>query len=237
MKLHLFAVFLISACITVSLGGCTRPKVQTTLEVIPIDISLVKEDLTLRELKKMNGGQLRINGFVDYNGTDMPWDILGTFSTKKVFTAEDAVYALLSVRSFMRIGDASFACTEIEGSDKTRRFQIQQVYKGIAVEDGRFEIAATKEEGNLIGVAGFYRQVPDMDVDPEISMKKARKAFKLKWSTKITKSQLVIYGTPELSDCLAWKFIVSGRNPKDDKLVYIDAITGNIIAEYYTSMS
>ena len=145
MKLRFFAVFLIATCITASLGGCTRPKVQTTLEVIPIDISLVKEDFTFKDLKKLNRGQLEINDFGDYNGTDIPWRISGIFSTRKVFTAEDAVYALLSVRSFMHIGDASFICTEIDDSEQSdRTFRLQQVYKGIATNDGNFRIVVSK---------------------------------------------------------------------------------------------
>ena len=208
MKLRFFIVFLIVTCITAPLEGCTRSKVETTLETISIDMALVKEDLTLKDLKKMNGGQVKIIYCTD---ADIPRDISGTFSTRKVFTAEDAVYALLSVRSFMQIGDASFTCTEIDDSGKNRSFQLQQVYKGIAVDNGHFLIVASKVEGNTIGVTGLYQHLPDLDVNPKISMKKARKAFKLKWGTKITRSQLVVLGdgVSELGDRLAWKFIVS----------------------------
>ena len=62
-------------------------------------------------------------------------------------------------------------------------------------------------------------------------MKKARKAFKIKWYSKVTEVQLVVYGD-EVPNRLAWKFIVKGREPEGRKDVYVDAITGEIILEY-----
>lgn len=235
---HVFLTILYAAVLILSSSGCDKSYTPAAMEVLPIDMTLINEDLSLQEIKDLNEGHLNITYFPDAG--NIPKEINGLFSTRKIFTAEDALYALLSVRTIMRIEDASFACTKEDDSGEYKRFDFVQMYKGLPVFNGGFTVYATKEEGEPVSVSGFYMSGLNLDVNPEITEKEARKAVKTEGRTKITESRLVVYGTygkSEPESCLAYKFVVSGKDMINSKEVYVNAVTGNIIAEYPLVMS
>jgi len=143
---------------------------------IKINESKLKEDLSYDDLKELNGGNVETKGqswahtdessYVEDErlplGIEMRYftytvrEINGIFSTRKIRTSNDAVYALMSVRSHFDIKDVSFACTEKITTEDKRAFFLQQLHKGVAVSGGGYYIEASKK-GIPICVRGCFQ--------------------------------------------------------------------------------
>lgn len=203
-----------------------KPYYEITLEEIPIDMSQVTENLSIRDLKEMNGDDLVVN--YDYSNSETPRNIIGVFTTRKILTPEDALYALMSVRGIMKIEETSFACTNVVDWGVKKIFYFQQLYKGIPVEGGDLGVSATGE-GEPLSASGYYMPVKEIDVTPRFSIEEALESVNLEKGTRVDNYQLVIS-----QDHLVWKVTVVGwgfrRGDRDAfKIVYVDASTGSVL--------
>lgn len=224
------AILLIISVIYRTFQGYNIPSYEIKAgEEIPIDMSLVTENLSIHDLEEMNDDNLDIH--YSFPETIIPRSITGIFSTKKIFTSEDAVYAILSVRDILNIERSSFACTDMEDRDEEMQYSLQQMYKGVPVESGYFVVRAAKN-GLPVLVSGRYIPIKDMNVVPKISAEEAQKKVRLQKYTRIENYQLIISG-----ESLAWKMHVVGWGWNSGKLevqrtVYVDATTGKTICAY-----
>jgi len=265
MKKRILIILVIILCLILVAGLIVYDKFYSYKHINPKEIKIneskLKEDLSIKDLKKLNGGSVNMPGqswahtdessYVEDErlplGIEMRYftytvrEINGIFSTKKIHTAKDAVYALMSVRSYFNIKDASFACTEIITTKDKRAFFLQQVYNGVAVSSNAFYIEASKN-GTPICVRGsfFPNFTTDIDLKPKISRSEALSTVKKNMPPnerlKVRRSQLVIYklhSDMNSKEQLVWKFILYDYLDKDyGAIIYVDAMTGKVINKY-----
>ncbi|MBD5103518.1 MAG: hypothetical protein HDT47_01490 [Ruminococcaceae bacterium] len=228
------AYILISATVCILLlAGCTKiPDAQTVLEELPIDSSMIQEDLSIDDLSNMNGGDVEI---IRDPLTNIPRQINGIFSSQLILTPNDAVLALMSVRSVMHISGQSFSLIDIEDRTDLRVFTLEQLYCGIPVENGLFRVIATND-GIPISVQGTYQQGIELDIVPKISEEKSREMVVLSIGTKIESISLVIFTMDDNTIHLSWKYNVTSTDVLKNKITYIDATDGYILSEIATSI-
>lgn len=129
---------------------------------------------------------------------------------------------------------SSFLCTEQkENSNSSEYYYFQQTYKGVAIINAGFGVYAYREDGKPMAVEGYYLRGLDMDVEPQITEKEARKAVPLEKHTKITQSRLAVMEVPERGSRLIWQFFVDANSIQKQKYVFIDAVTGEFLQETY----
>lgn len=230
---------------------------KITPEEIKINESKLKEDLSMDDLRNLNGGYVEIKGqswaHTDESsyvgdervplGIEMRYfnssvrEINGVFSTRKILTANDAAYALMSVRSYLNIKNASFACTEKITTEDKRAFFLQQLYNGVAVSNGGYYIEASKNGTPICVRGGFFLNfTTDIDLEPKISERKALATVKKNMPPneriEVRRSQLFIY-EPDSKDRLVWRFILYDNEDKDyGAIIYVDAMTGKIAKKH-----
>lgn len=218
-------VFFINSCNTIR-----EEKLET---VMTADTQKFTEDLDENALNELNGGFVNI---IYDSKTDIPKQIDGIFSTKKIETAEDALYAMMSVRTFMKIHGVQFACIDSNLSeDDINTFVFTQVYEGIAVDNCIFRIVADKD-GTPRSVYGIYGNDIEINTVPSIPAKAGIEFVTLSEDTRISSYQLVIY-KKNSEYFLSWKYKISSKDPLHEKYVYIDAHTGQLVADIPNAIS
>ena len=195
----------------------------------PIDIGNFKphEDFSIEDIISLNNGNV-----VFKPKKTNPNDIVGLYSTQRVFNAEDAVKSLASVRSIFNIDQLSFSLErEPEGNDSII-YCLQQLYKGVIVFGGYFCVFANNE-GEAIKIYGKYMSDIDLDVIPRITAAEAKEKAVLEDRKYISEAALSLKTNPQGKDLrLCWRLAVShmGESIDREKYIFIDAITG----EYFT---
>lgn len=192
------------------------------------------EDLSIEELQALNNGEIPI--YKDQE-TGMVRMIEGQFSNRVVKNEQDALMALLSVRSIMGIKEYSFTCVKVDDErNESCVYFLQQLYNEIPVDSGIFRVVVTKD-GKTISVSGTYRDGIEVDQEPQMTSEEAEKALALPSGTHINNVELVIYGTKKEGYALAWKCDVSYRKlfqETDRKEIYVEDVSGTVLSETST---
>jgi Zn-dependent metalloprotease len=185
-----------------------------------------KEDLTIDEIINLNDGVIAIQ----YDrGTGLPYIIRGLFTTRKINSAKDAVKALSSIRSIMRIDQLSFTCTKKEKTEDYRVFYLQQLYKGIMVYGGFFKVTA-RNTGEPYELIGSYVSGIELDITPELTATEASNNISLHEGRRISETLLVIYTDPEEDVRLSWRYTIVIGDIVYEKYIFVDANTGESLA-------
>ena len=221
---------LLSLLTLVCIGGCAKQvKMTDKLEPIIISQSDFLRDLSENDLAFLNGGALQITRDPT---TNLPRMIEGKFSEKIILTAEDAILSLSSVRSIMSIGELSYSCISIDDDrNEYRVFSLKQIYSGVPVDGGEFQVITLKN-GEPAAIRGAYQRVADIDTIPIVSESDAKEILKNECGAVARSVELVIFTSLENPTCLSWKYYTKAKNPLDEKIVYINAIDGKLLAEY-----
>jgi Zn-dependent metalloprotease len=229
VNLKIFRTLLAVLPLIAALGCAGCAGVKGPPAPVAADISTVSEDFSIGDLYDLNQGDCEV---IRDPVTDLPRQIDGKFSTVPIFTAEDAVKSLASVRSIMRISGFDFTCTNIDDSrENLRVFELVQLYEGIPVSGGRFKVIAQKADGQAAAVLGTYQQGVNVNTEPALSEKEARGSLSLPRGQKIASSRLVIHTPPGKAPALCWEYEIKAGDPLDEKLVYVNAASGAVVAE------
>jgi Zn-dependent metalloprotease len=194
---------------------------------IAVDLSSAEEDLSLEEIRALSGGRLEI---VTDPRTGLPAQIEAVFSARKIFTAEDAVRSLFSVRTLMRIKGFAFACIDSESRESVNVFFLQQLHEGVPVFGGMFRVIAGKD-GTPVSVSGTYKPGIVLDTRPSLSARAAGESVPLDFGMKLSEAGLEIYELSESDYRLCRKYYVKSKDKAKEKLVFVDAHSGEMIAE------
>lgn len=151
----------------------------------------------------------------------------GKFSNVKVKTPEDALLALMSVRTVMSVEGQEFGFIKVVNDDDHCTYCLQQLYKGIPVDRGVYRVVVSSE-GEPQYVRGEYEPGIDLDIHPAIDADKAFKKYGK--DDKIDKTTLVIYSTRSVPPTLAWEYLVNVLTD-DEKYILLDANTGEFFEE------
>jgi hypothetical protein len=227
---------LIALFVTLSARGCHMEEgyfMDKTYIPIQVEDAQFYEALSLNDIEELSGGTVDVVYFPDI---DIPKEITGVFSPGTIKTPEDAVLALTSVRDIMCIDSFSFVCVEIEERKRNRMFHLQQVYKGLSVENGNFRVVAGYD-GEPLAVAGLYIAGIDLDITPKLTSREGERYTKIDSAMKVVFSELVIYQDAEKMMHLSWKYNISSKNPLEAKTVFVDAKTGEFLAETPVAIS
>jgi Zn-dependent metalloprotease len=189
------------------------------------------EDLSVDDIMELNGWKPDLIWYGRETG--VPWRIGGQFTTMKIKNARDAVKSLSCVRGVMRIGDLSFACVKTESDGDVRTFHLQQLYKGLMVYDGYFEVSA-KKSGEPYELRGIY--IPDLDIDvkPALTADEAKKHVSSPEGRSVAEPLLMIYAQTDDANSaihLCWRFKINISRSLPEKYVFINAHTGETIGE------
>lgn len=193
------------------------------------------EELTLDELKKINGGNIEIENDPD---TDIPRSITGKFSSNTINTSEEALTALMGLRNIMKIEDDSFSCMDID-KDSTDLcvYTLCQLYNGVIVDEGIFKIAVNKEDGTPFSVRGKFMPGISIDTVPVLSSDEAKTKMNLTKKQKIAEDTLLIYSLSDNEYKLCWKYEIKAKDVTQNKSIYVDSTTGEIVNEIYTTIT
>ena len=195
---------------------------------IIINQSMYLPALSIDDISQMSGGAMQITNFA---GTTMPREIRGVFTTISINSPEDAALSLTSVRNIMNIGEISYICTSVEERGSARLFFLQQVYGGVVVYSGRYQVIASLD-GTPEAVIGQFTAVDDgINLTPTLTAAQARNMAGLEENTAIADSTLVIYRGTNGQTLLCWLLDTW------DKLIFIDAHTGELAAELTTLLN
>lgn len=209
-------------------SGCKRVPEPTELpEKTLADLEAVTEDFDMEELNELNHGEVQVY----YDAvTGKLRQIDGKFSTKRILTKEDALLALMSVRSLMGITAYDYSCEAIDDErNELCVYFFRQLYEGVPVEDGYFRVAAAKD-GEPVSVSGAFQEVAAVDKEPSVSYRDGQKMFSRSFGSKIESVQLVVYKEEEETH-LCWKYLVSAGNLPESRNIYVDANTGKMVYE------
>lgn len=167
--------------------------------------------------------------------TEIPKEIKGRFTSQKILDQEDAATALLSLRNLFGITEYSFYCEDINEGDEIS-ILLHQLHNGIPVDGGYFRIVTSKN-GQAVSVKGTFIEVSDVETNPKISYEDGKKSIDLESNTHIKSAQLVICAMNDITPVLCWKYETKAQDPIDSKLIYVNAINGNIEMEIPTAIS
>lgn len=184
----------------------------------------VHEDFNIEDLYLQNNN-IEI---IYHAGTNKIKEIKGVFSKKTVTKEEEALQALMSVRSIFEITSFEYFCSGIDVREDLTIYNLNQLYKEIPVEGGFFQIGVDNQ-GNTSFVSGTYVKVNDLQTEPKISYRQGEYMLKLAKGEQIQKIQLVIYGLGDIDPCLCWKYTIISNDPVNDKVIYLDANLGTIL--------
>ncbi|MDR2087884.1 MAG: hypothetical protein LBP73_00835 [Clostridiales Family XIII bacterium] len=215
------------------IGGCNDLKkdipIITTVSPVAISEQLQSEDLSLEDIIALNHGDVEI---IRDPATDIPRQINGIFTTRSILSEEDAVLALLSVRGILGIESSNFACIDIDDSrENLRVFSLEQLHNGLSVWGGGFRVTASKT-GAPVSVGGTFQRGIEIETTPRLDEQEACKRVTLKSGQKTKKVQLMVFTAPDSEPRLSWQIVVGAKNPLDEKLVMVDALSGSVLAEY-----
>ncbi len=204
-------------------GAVTR----TEGENMKVDPDKLTEDLDEEALKELNGGSVSI---VYHPETGVPKQIDGVFSSKMIFSVEDALCALMSVRTIMDIGCTEFVCvgTNLSEDEEYNTYLFRQLYEGLVVDHSFFRVLAGKD-GTPRSVYALSVNGLDLDPTPAVTHEEGENAVPVSDGTYLVSHQLVVYGNGGVP-CLAWKYFVGSDDPLREKDVYVDAQTGQLIS-------
>lgn len=208
------------------------------VEMTETDFSLaLYEDFTEEQLLERKGGALRI---VRDPLTGRPKEIAGSFTTRVIVGEQDALMALLSVRSLMGVSDYQFACTE---ADDERNdfcvFTLQQLYQGVPVEMGIFRVVADKK-GVPVSVSGTYQPGIQIDTEPELTAEEGRRLLDLPFGSKVLSVRLAVYTDDDWKYHLVWRYSIASQaffGDLEDRVAYLDAATGELLEDAVTVLN
>lgn len=214
-------VLLLLMTVCVSLSGCSAQiPVQNLPEEIPVAEDSFSEDFSEQDLRENHPGAIEILYSAE---TNQPKEIRGVFSSHTIFSEQDAVIALGSIRSFLGITDFSFCCVGTEYGDGFVVFDLAQLYHGIPVMDYGFRVAA-KTDGTPLYVSGSYQSNIQIETVPVFNAETCAKGISLSAGERITSAELVIVietGIPHL----CWKYRIESKDPLYDYFLCWDALT------------
>jgi hypothetical protein len=212
------------------------------LTIVDLEDFIPEEDLKLGDLNNIIG--------VAYRESDPPLkprllsEISGPFTTRKIFSAEDAVKAIASVRTLLGVERLSFCCLESTREYlQAKYFILQQLYDNIEVSSGWMQVDADLYSGEIWQVRNYYKggiEESGLVTVPTLSAEEAAKQFSLAKDTWIVAAVLLIDPVndyvPSEGYRLVWRFII-GRALTPSTVIqarylYIDAHTGEIILDY-----
>lgn len=186
------------------------------------------EDYTLDELYSLNDNNCEV---IFEPGSSNIKEINGKFSTNKVRNANEALRALLNVRSLFGITSFDYFCSEIDVRNDLTVFTLNQLYTGITVEGGFFQIGVNKQ-GITSFVRGKYIELKNIQTEPQISYDKGINTLNLNKNENIQEVELIVFGLENSQPCLCWKYTIKTADPVNDKVIYLDTITGAVVYTY-----
>jgi Zn-dependent metalloprotease len=191
---------------------------------LPQNDLIMGEDLTIDDIIAMNDSRVEI--LYDKDNVT-PISIVGKFSNTLIKNEKDALQSIASVRKLLNITAFDFTCntSEIDGK---KMYTLYQLYKGIPVVSRMLTITANAN-GEPVSIQGRYAPNITIDINPDITEKEAFEMLKNELNAKIKSCALVIYFNKDVP-VLCWSARVKQKS-SDDKLVYLNANDGEIIAE------
>lgn len=233
--ISMIIIMMLMVSCTKKISKTEDSKEASALEAIPVQINESYENLSYEDLCHMNDNAMEVQY---HASTRIPWEIRGIFSTQIIKSEQDALRALLSVRDFFHIADYEYYCSSYDTSrSKYDIYTLNQLYRGVLIENGFFQICITKD-GTPASVKGAFQKVSDMDTSPAFSKEDARDCLDLEREESVESTTLVIYTDSHERQELCWKFKVSANNDgMRDRDIYISAITGELIAKVPLSIS
>lgn len=192
----------------------------------PVQISTegltVAEDLDRAQLEEMATQGVT---FYDYPQTNQLRRIEGAWTDTKILDEKDALQALSGVRGLFGITSMEFTCLLAEKRRSWRVFDLQQLYRGVPVEDGRFRVVAHLD-GTADEVSGYYVQNLDLDVTPALTAEECLERAGLQ-SSDGEDAHLCIIEEKD-GGHLSWKVPLASED------VYLDAGSGKTLREVAT---
>ena len=191
--------------------------ITTTLEETAYDEHLantMKEEAD-KNLKSGNITYEEANGEIRYlrGAIDSP-----------VNSPEDAVAAIAAVSDLFHIEEFHYHASRVEGRTKDENaFFVRQLYQGIPVSGGYFEVTTTKD-GSVTRIDGSYAKVTVDTLEPVITAEEVVKMTDVHDVVEPTHCELSIYTYPEGNCVLAWAI-----QNKRGSWAYVDAIEGKLL--------
>lgn len=213
----LAGVMLLSAC-------GKKEDLSDGVKPLKVEITAETEDLSFERIQEMNGAALEVGVNPETGGIR---ELRGKFSTVNVRNPEDALLALMSVRTVMGIAGHEFSCARIDEEADQRTYWLQQLYKGVPVDRGLFRLVVSSA-GEPQFVRGTYEEGIELEVKPALDADAALKKYGAEDSVKET--SLVIYSAPGISPTLAWKYLANVGTAKE-KYLFLDANTGELLED------
>lgn len=221
------------AVLSVLLTGCgTDAPPETTTAVEMPQPSENPEDFSLEQLEAFTGGNVSIRYSPD---TGMPKEITGKFSSHGIFSAEDAVAALGSVKTLFGIEELNFVCTQVDERTDATVYWLDQLWQGIPVSGYGFRVEAGAD-GAAQFVSGSYLQGISVDVSGALAAESCTAALELYPGEQIAASRQVIL-EEKGQVVLCWEFHIVGADPLMERLVFCDALTGEPVKTRMMAMS
>ena len=191
--------------------------VTTTLEETTYDEALANtmRDEVDKNRKAGNITYEEANGVIRY--------LRGTIDSP-VNSPEDAVAAIAAVSDLFHIEDFHYHASRVEGSSRNEHaYLVRQLYQGIPVTGGYFEVTTTKD-GTVTRIDGIYADVTIDTLEPVITPEEVIAMTEVHNVENPTHCELCIYTYPEGTCTLAWG-IYNARGSWAD----IDALEGNLL--------
>lgn len=211
----LASIILFSAC------GNKKQKTETP-KPLKVEVTAETEDLTVEQLQEMNGDSLEV---ALSPKTERIRELRGKFSNVTIQKPEDALLALMSVRTIFGISGQEFTCIQVDEEEDHRTYWLQQLYKGVPVDQGVFRIVASSK-GMPEYVRGVYQDGLNLEVKPDLDVEEALKKYGVEESVKET--SLVIYSSSNVEPTLSWRYLANVGTAKE-KYLYLDANTGELL--------
>ncbi|MCD8019855.1 MAG: hypothetical protein LUF92_09840 [Clostridiales bacterium] len=193
---------------------------------VPITYDENQEDLTPEDIQRMNQGNAEI---IYSASSEYVREIGGIFTSQSIREEEDAVMAIMSVRSLMGIQGESFCCESITEEESGQKvFLLYQLYEGVTVEDGLFRIVAA-DDGTPMRIRGGYVRDLSVGTEAQITAQEGLSGLTLSRGQNAESARLVIK-TIESQNILCWKYTVTRENDiAQDEAIYVDAQTGEVV--------
>lgn len=168
--------------------------------------------------------------FTASDDNDVPTYIDGKFSEKIIKNADDAIQALNDIHYIMRFENAEQEFEEVYSQSvplgqTTNFYRLQQTYHNIPVY-GYQLIVSTDEQGEIQALNGHYCPEIDIDINPSITMVKAKNIVENVANDSDNRSDgLYILAENKGEAALVWKIVTFDRD------YFVDAKTGDIVKE------
>lgn len=222
MKKILMVGMILASLILFSACGNKEEELEAP-KPLKVEVTSDTEDLTMEQLQEMSGDTLEV---ALSPKTERIRELGGKISTVNVKNPEDALLALMSVRTLMGIEGQEFTCLQVDEEEDHRTYWLQQLYKGVPVDRGVFRVLVTTK-GEPYFVRGEYEQGIDLDIKPALDAKEAFKKYGKEESIKDTK--LTIYSETGVP-VLAWRYYANVGTVQE-KYIYLNANTGELLED------